>query len=116
MEDITRDPYETLQQVDQGDLASRKDSMEYTYRLARIADRLGERDEAVARYHEVVEAGTGSTWYFPSNAALQLGKIYEERGDTAMALGFYQTCLKMNRSAYRNSIGNKAKGGIKRLR
>ena len=108
--------YEILQQVDQGDLTSRKDSMEYTYRLARIADRLGERDEAVARYHEVVEKGTGSTWYFPSNAALQLGMIYEERGDTAMALGAYHTCLKMNSSGYRNSIGNKAKLGIKRLR
>jgi hypothetical protein len=111
-----RRSYETLQQVHQGDLANRKDSLEYTYRLARIADRLGEIDEAIAGYHEVVEAETGSTWYFSSNAALLLGMIYEDRGDTAMALGFYQTCLKLNRSAYRNSIGNKAKLGIKRLK
>lgn len=111
-----RRSFETLQEIKPGDLAGRKDSLEYTYRLARIADRLGERDEALSRYHEVVEAGVGSTWYFPSNAALHLGMIYEERGDTAQALRFYQTCLKMNRSAYRNSIGNKAKGGIRRLK
>jgi len=106
----------TLQLIRQGDLTSKKDSLEYAYRKARIADRLGERDKAVSGYLEVVEAGIGSTWYFPSNAALHLGKIYEERGDTAQALDSYQTCLKMNRSAYRNSIGNKAKGGIMRLK
>jgi len=95
---------------------SSKDSLEYTYRHARISDRLGERDKAISGYQKVVEAGMGSTWYFPSNAALHLGKIYEERGDTAQAMNSYQTCLKMNRSAYSNSIGNKAKGGIKRLK
>lgn len=106
----------TLQQIGQGGLSSRKDSLEYTYRKARIADRLGERDEAISEYQEVVEAGTGSSWYFPSNAALHLGMIYEEWGDTAQAVKSYQNCLKMNKSAYRNSIGNKAKGGLKRLR
>ena len=111
-----RRSFEALQQINQGDLTGRKDSLEYTYRQARIADRLGKRDEAVSGYHEVIETGMGSTWYFPSNAALHLGMIYEERGDTAQALGFYQTCLKMNRSAYRNSIGNKAKLGIRRLK
>ncbi len=111
-----RRSFEALQQINQGDLTRRKDSLEYTYRQARIADRLGKRDEAVSGYHEVIETGMGSTWYFPSNAALHLGMIYEERGDTAQALGFYQTCLKMNRSAYRNSIGNKAKLGIRRLK
>ncbi len=108
--------FETLQQINQGDLAGRKDSLEYTYRQARIADRLGKRDEAVSGYHEVVKTGMGSTWYFPSNAALHMGMIYEERCDTAQALRFYQTCLKMNRSAYRNSIGTKAKLGIRRLK
>ena len=107
---------ETLQEINPGDLANRKDSLEYTYRQARIADLLGGKDEAISKYHEVIEAGMGSTWYFPSNAALHLGMIYEEMGDTAQALDSYQTCLKMNRSAYKNSIGNKAKLGIRRLK
>jgi hypothetical protein len=111
-----RRSFETLQQIKQGDLTSRMDSLEYTYRLARIADQLGTKDEALSGYHEVIEAGMGSTWYFSSNAALHMGMIYEERGDTAMAIQFYKTCLKINRSAYRNSIGNKAKGGIRRLK
>jgi tetratricopeptide (TPR) repeat protein len=107
---------ETLQQIRPADLASRKDSLEYTYRKARIADHLGETDEAIAAYREVIQGGKGSAWYFPSNAALQLGMIYEKRGDTARALDSYQMCLKINQSPYRNSIGNKAKSGIRRLR
>jgi len=111
-----RRSYETLQQIPRSGLAGSKDSLEYIYRRARIADRLGERDEAISGYHEVVEAGSGSSWYFASNAALHLGMIYEEWGDTARAVGFYQNCLKMDKSAYRKSIGIKAKRGIKRLK
>jgi tetratricopeptide (TPR) repeat protein len=111
-----RQSFETLQEINPGDLASGKDSLEYAYRQARIADRLGERDEAVSKYQEVIESGMGSTWYFPSNAALHLGMIYEEMGDTVQAVDSYQTCLKMNMSAYKNSIGNKAKLGIRRLK
>ncbi len=107
---------EILQEINPGDLTNRKDSLEYTYRQARIADLLGSEDEAISKYHELMEAGMASSWYFPSNAALHLGMIYEGKGDTARALDSYQTCLKMNRSAYRNSIGNKAKLGIGRLR
>ncbi len=111
-----RKSLEALHLINMEDLASRKDSLEYTYRHARISDRLGERDKAISGYQKVAEAGKGSTWYFPSNAALHLGMIYEERGDTVQAMNSYQTCLKMNRSAYSNSIGYKAKGGIKRLK
>jgi tetratricopeptide (TPR) repeat protein len=111
-----RKSFETLQKINPGDLASRKDSLEYTYRRARIADRLGATDEAISGYHEVIQAGTGSSGYFPSNAALHLGMIYEEMGDTARALDSYRTCLELNRSAYRGSIGNKAKGSINRLK
>ncbi len=99
-----------------GDLASQRDSLEYTYRLARISDCLGEIDEAIVKYHEVIKNGQGSSWYFPSNAALLMGMIYEDMGKKEKALESYHTCLKMNRSAYKNSIGNKAKQGIRRLK
>ena len=105
-----------LREIRQGDLTGPRDSLEYVYRLARIADCLGNRDEAILKYREVKGDGMGSAWYFPSNAALHLGMIHEAMGDTTRAIESYQACLHMNRSAYSNSIGNKAKMGIKRLR
>ena len=107
---------ENLQRINPGEFTGRKDSLEYTYRMARIAHRHGDTVKAIAGYSEIVEKGTGSSWYFPSNAALQLGIIHEALGDTASAVHAYRKCLKMNRSAYRNSIGNKAKSGIRRLK
>ena len=106
---------ENLQRIKPGELTGRRDSLEYTYRQARIAHRLGDTTEAISGYREIVEKGMDSDWYFPSNAALQLGLIHEALGDTSEAIETYQKCLKMNRSAYRNSIGNKAKSGISRL-
>jgi tetratricopeptide (TPR) repeat protein len=108
--------YATLQEVRQGNLTGRQDSLEYVYRMARIADRLGKWEEAVSGYREVMSGGTDMAGYFPANAAFQLGMIFEEGGDTLRALDCYQRCLKMNRSAYRKSIGRKAKMGIRRLK
>ena len=104
-----------LQEIRPGELARSRDSLEYVYRQARIADCLGKREEAISKYQEVMQAGRETTWYFPSNAALHLGMIHEAMGDTVRAIDSYQACLKINRSAYRNSIGNQAKLGIRRL-
>jgi hypothetical protein len=104
-----------LQGIRPEELTGRKDSLEYTYRQARIAHRLGDTTNAILRYREIVDNGMGTAWYFPSNAALQLGLIQEAMGDTSEAIETYHKCLKMNRSAYRSSIGNKARSGIRRL-
>ncbi len=111
-----QESFESLQRIRPGELTSRKDSLEYTYRKARIAHRLGDTIEAISGYKETIEKGMGTSWYFPSNAALQLGSIHEALGDTTEAVEAYRKCLKMNSSAYRNSIGNKAKSGIRRLK
>jgi tetratricopeptide (TPR) repeat protein len=107
---------DVLQEILPGELSVGRDSLEYVYRQARIADRLGRKDKAILKYQEVIENGAGSPWYYPSNAALRLGMIHEAMGDTVRAIDSYQACLKMNRSAYRNSIGNKARLGIRRLK
>jgi tetratricopeptide (TPR) repeat protein len=107
---------EVLSGITPEELDCQRDSLEYTYRRARISDCLGEMDEAILGYIDVIENGQGTPWYFPSNAALHLGLIYEATGNSEKAIESYQTCLKMNRSAYRNSIGIKAKQGIRRLK
>lgn len=96
-------------------LRNRRDSIEYNYRLARIYDRLGDRDRAVAYYEEVIASGSGEAWYFAPNAALHLGMISEKEGNPDKALEYYRECLKINKSAYKKSIDYKARQGIRRL-
>ncbi|MFC2116063.1 tetratricopeptide repeat protein [Bacteroidota bacterium] len=98
-----------------GVLANLKDSLEYTYRLARIHDRLGDKVIALEYYDEVIECGKDESWYFAPNASLSMGLIFEEDGQPEMAMEYYRRCLKINNSAYKSSIDYKARQGIHRL-
>jgi len=97
------------------DLLNRRDSVEYTYRLGRIFDRLEDTEKALVFYRQVLAAGSGEDWYYAPNAALHSGMIYESDGNTEKALEYYRECLKINRSAYKKSIDYKARQGIRRL-
>jgi tetratricopeptide (TPR) repeat protein len=96
-------------------LKNRKDSIEYSYRLGRVYDRMGDRDSAVRYYRQVLVSDPGTDWYFAPNSALHLGMILEESGDPENALEYYRKCLKINRSAYKKSIDYKARQGIRRV-
>lgn len=104
-----------LQKVQAPELDHTRDSVEYMYRMARICDRLGDRECAVTFYRRTMDSGTGDRWYFAPNAALHLGFLAEEEGELALAGEYYRKCLKINRSSYRRSIASKARQGIRRL-
>ena len=96
-------------------LLNKKDSLEFSYRKARIFDRLGENDKAIRNYENVIDEGSGESWYYAPNAALHLGMIYESKGNSEKALELYKKCLKINHSAYKKSIDYKARQGIRRI-
>lgn len=96
-------------------LVNRRDSIEYRYRLARINDRLGNTGKAVAGYETVIREAAGEDWYFIPSSALHLGEIREAGGNLSEALELYRLCLKVNQSGYKQSIGYKARQGIRRI-
>ncbi|MCA6452694.1 MAG: hypothetical protein IM582_05885, partial [Chitinophagaceae bacterium] len=49
-------------------------------------------------------------------AALQIGQIYEKRGQKALAISYYQKCLDMDDHEYKDSLDQKAKSGIARCK
>lgn len=91
-------------------------SLEYTYRLARIAHALGRTEEAVRNYRSTMDRGASKPWYYACNAALQLGLLYEERQQFTQARSAYQQCLGIKPEEYRTSLHNRAKAGLNRLR
>ncbi len=96
-------------------LLSRRDTIEYRYRLARIHERLGETGKAITGYDRVIASGSDGDWYFAPNAALHMGMIHEQAGNTEEAGKYYRICLKINRSAYEKSIDYRARQGLRRL-
>ncbi len=92
-----------------------RDSLEYTYRLARIYHRTGKIKEAILSYKRTYELGSGENFYFAANSALKLGEIFEKANNYSHAENYYKKCLKLNYSEYKNSIDRDAKRGLNRL-
>jgi tetratricopeptide (TPR) repeat protein len=91
-----------------------EEKAEFVYRLARIHDLMGSKEQAVKFYKTAIEVGKNLKGYFASRSALQIGLIYEERKDFSNAIVYYTTCLNMKNIAFKNSLDQKAKSGLLR--
>ena len=106
---------EILQKVPITGLASLKDKTEYYYRSGRLNDELGKDDKAIAEYQRSFDIGRTLPFYFAANAALQMGKIYQAKGNTIKARQAFNAVLKMKNFEYENSIKNQAKTALNKL-
>jgi len=97
------------------DFSNDRDKIEFTYRLGRIYDDLGRDDDALNAYQVTINQGKNSKYYFAANAALQMGKVYEKRKNTAKAKEAFNSAISMKNHEYESSIESQAKAGLKRL-
>jgi len=91
-----------------------QDRLEYSYRMGRIYDALGRKDEAIHSYQQALALGQNRREYYGARAALQLGYIYENQGDKKTALTYFRKVLDMKSHDYKNALDQKAKAGIER--
>ncbi|MCK9450542.1 MAG: tetratricopeptide repeat protein [Bacteroidales bacterium] len=91
------------------------DRLEYYYRLGRIMDESGDSQKALDCYAQTLDLGAESKYYYPANAALKSGELYEQQGNFKQAKYFYNRCLKLDPESYSNSIHQKARAGLLRL-
>ncbi|MCZ2222078.1 MAG: tetratricopeptide repeat protein [Chitinophagales bacterium] len=90
------------------------EQLEFNYRVGRINDDLNNYDDAIAFYLKAINIGENRTEYYAARAALQIGMIYEKRGNKKQAIKFYEQCLDMDNHDYKNSLDQRAKSGIAR--
>ncbi len=93
-----------------------EEQLEFAYRVARINDDLKKYDEAIAFYLKAIAIGEKRTEYYAARAALQIGIIYEKRGDKKMAIAYFEKCLEMDDHDYKDSLDQRAKSGIARCK
>ncbi|MES2330236.1 MAG: tetratricopeptide repeat protein [Bacteroidota bacterium] len=105
-----------LQGKTEDDFAKEEEKLEFAYRVARIYDELERTDEAIRNYLIAIRLGEHRKEYFAARAALQIGQIYEQRGQKALAVAYYQKCLDMEDHEYKNSLDQRAKSGIARCK
>ncbi len=90
--------------------------LEYLYRLGRVYQMTGRRQEAVDAFFKTIQDGRNKPFYYACNAALQMGILYEEGAQTAEARKYYQICLDLSPSEYADGLHMKAKAGLNRLK
>lgn len=108
------DALKVLASVKTASLLSAKERVEYIYRLARVYEKLNDREKAIRYYIETIRLGKHETWYFAANSALLLGQLHEKEKDFNKAAHYYRLCLDMNNHEYENSIEQKAQAGLNR--
>jgi tetratricopeptide (TPR) repeat protein len=93
-----------------------RDLIEYNYRLGRIHQQSGNYPEALKYFRITIRNGKDQSWYFAENASLQSGIISEQNKDYQEADRFYRLCLSMKNTEYKNSLDQKARLGLKRIK
>lgn len=105
----------TLIECNKQDLLSATDRQEFLYRLARIKQSSGFDLEAIKYYKTLAGKKREDDTHFIPSAALQLGILYEERGQAADARFWYKRVIEERNFEYERSIKQKAKAGLRRL-
>ncbi len=70
---------------------------------------------AIAEFKKVIELGEDEDYYFACEAALRLGKIYQEMGQKSLAAEYYKKSTKQYKSDYYEYIEDKARKALDSL-
>lgn len=93
-----------------------EDQLEFNYRMGRISHELQNYPDAIEFYSITINSGKKSKSFMACNAALQIGLILEEQKKHKQARRFYEQCLDISPDEYKNSLHQKAKSGIERVK
>lgn len=70
---------------------------------------------AIAEFNKTIELGEDKDYYFACEAALRLGKIYQETGQKSLAGEWYKRSIKLYHSDYYEYIEDKATKALNSL-
>jgi tetratricopeptide (TPR) repeat protein len=105
-----------LQGKTEDDFSKEEEKLEFAYRVARIYDDMGRDEDAIRNYNVAIRLGEKRPEYYAARAALQIGQLYEKRGQKALAIQYYKKCIDMDDHEYKDSLDQRAKSGIARCK
>lgn len=88
---------------------------EVLYRQARAEQRLGRTTAAIRSYLGVIDRKDAIRSYLVPNAALQLGHLYKQSGQTELARKYYTLCVETNTYGYREGLSRQAHAALEEL-
>lgn len=104
-----------IQKLNLSELNNDDEKASYFYRYGRIYQLMGKANECIPYYEKAIEIGKDLSGQFAARASVELGLIYEKKGDKKQAVSCYQNVLKMKNKDFRDLLQQKAKAGLNRL-
>lgn len=89
-----------------------RDKAEFQYRLGRILQRQNQADSSILHYERAIALSRSQSLYFGATSALQLGYIYQAKGQKAKAISYFKQALNFPKHEYKNSVDNKARAAL----
>jgi len=105
-----------LESIVPTDIPTKRDQVEYHYRMARLAHKQNDLGSAKNYYRQTIDSNGDEDWYFAPNACLQLGYIVWAEGDETLARNYFNKALSYDKHEYKNSIDSKAKSAIAQIK
>jgi tetratricopeptide (TPR) repeat protein len=106
-----------LSAIDPASLAKTEEKLEFHYRRGRLLQETGRQEEAIQELMYTVNYGMGEPSTWPCRAALNLGQIYEARGDYGRAAKWYGSSLSLFDEEHTvESVKQRAEKGRERCR
>ncbi len=108
---------ECMNAIDPGQLGELAYKLEYHYRLGRIYQLGGRPEMAITELTRAFDDGKSAPYTFATRAALNLGKIYEEKKEYATASRWYKSCIEVFSSVHTTEgVKDMAEKGGKRVK
>ncbi|MFM2223999.1 MAG: hypothetical protein RJA07_201 [Bacteroidota bacterium] len=94
----------------------KREQAEFVYRVGRIYHEWGFADKAIPYYLEAYNQGKDIPQHYSCNAALNLGLIYEQKGNKPLAEKYFLLCISSKNSDFKNGLEQKARAGLQRIK
>lgn len=88
------------------------DKAEFHYRWGRILQRQNQAEASIAHYERAIALSRPQDLYFGATSALQLGYMYQAKGNRAKAIEHFTQALSYPKHEYKNSVDNKARAAL----
>lgn len=105
-----------LQEFNENSFSTDLAKAELNYRRGRIYQKSGTPSQSIAFYKRAITLSEPHSYYFGASAALQLGYIYQDNKQIASARTYFKKAIAFKKHEYKNSIDNKAKAALQKLK
>ncbi|MEA5425801.1 tetratricopeptide repeat protein [Arcicella lustrica] len=104
-----------LEKYSESNFEQIQDRMEFNYRKGRIFQLSNNILQAIPFYERAIVLSAQQIVSFGASSALQLGYIYQAKGEKLKAKSYFEKAISYKKHEYKNSIDNKAKAALNEL-